>query len=328
MKKLMISLDKKILDKDSHVAQRMIEYGKEDELFIIIPSNQKIHLKLSPNVHVHATGGNKITQFIRTVRIGIKLSKEKKIEKVTTQDPFFTGLAGLKIKRVTGVALEVQLHGDFFSSDYYKKNYPLRYKLALYIINQADSLRVVGERIYKSLLELDIKKEKISIQPILIDKEKILKHKVQVDLHKKYSGYNKIFLVLGRLEKVKNIMFVVSIFEQEILKNNKDILLLIVGNGSQEKKLKEEVEITHTTENIKFESWTNDPISYLKTSDCLLFPSFSEGYGLVPVEASVAGCKVIMNDVGLANYELPTSALVNIIPIENHKKWIGEIKKI
>ena len=69
----MISLDKKILEKDSRVAKRMIEYGKEDELFIVIPSKERKKFDLSDTVHVFSTGGNKIQQYFRLKKLGRKI---------------------------------------------------------------------------------------------------------------------------------------------------------------------------------------------------------------------------------------------------------------
>ena len=121
MQKIMISLDKKIFDKNSRVAQRMISYGEKEKLFIIIPDFKKQTLELSENVMVQSTGGKKVYQFYSLKKLGIKIAKENNINLITAQDPFFTGLAGSCIKRKTKKKLEIQLHGDFFSSNYYKK---------------------------------------------------------------------------------------------------------------------------------------------------------------------------------------------------------------
>ena len=78
MKILMVSLDKKILDKESIVAKRMIEYGKKDELFIIIPSKEKKSLDLSQTAHAQSTGGLKPIQFCRLLHLGKKIIHNSK----------------------------------------------------------------------------------------------------------------------------------------------------------------------------------------------------------------------------------------------------------
>ena len=175
MKKLMLSLDKKILDKNSPVAKRMIEYGKLDELFIIIPDKQKKSLDLSETVHVESTGGGKIRQFFRLKKIGEKIIKENDIKFITVQDPSFSGNVGRWLKNKTGAILEIQLHGDFYGSDFYKNGVKDRIGYLFFgkrNIRAADKIRVVGERVRESLIKLGIDVGKIYIQPVIPVKEK------------------------------------------------------------------------------------------------------------------------------------------------------------
>ena len=140
-------------------------------------------------------------------------------------------------------------------------------------------------------------------------------------MHQKYPKYKKIFLVLSRLEPIKNVGWLVDLWSEI----DTDKLLLIVGSGSQADLLQQKA-VNH--ENIKFEDWTDDHVSYLKAADCLLFPSVSEGYGLAPMEASIVGTPVIMNDVGVANCELRSSEKAKVIPLANLQDWVEAINKI
>jgi len=351
MPKLMISLDKKILDENSAVAKRMVDYGLQDSLYIIIPNDTEKFVELSPEVKVWGVEGNKIMQFKRLADKGRRIIKKNVIDLITAQDPFFTGLLGVILKTQTKIKLEIQLHGDFFSNDYYRrtgvKDY-IQYWLARFVVLPvADEIRVVGQRIKDSLLKLGVKEEKIELRPIEIDKQTIVNYEPKTDLKKKYYDYKKIFLCLGRLEPVKNIFFLIDVFSEVVkdkvngearqgelrskrespggegaLGQNKDFLLLIVGEGSQKNMLKEKVVSLALNKNIKFEDWVDDRFSYLKTCDAVLFPSLSEGYGLVPMEANAAGAPVIMNDVGVANYELIPDEKVKIISVNDKDAWI------
>lgn len=326
MRQLMISLDKNILNKDSVVARRMIEYGKENELFIIIPSREKETFDLSSTVHIQSTGGNKLWQFCQLKKIGKKLIKEKNIEEITAQDPFFTGLVGWCLKRKFKIKLEVQVHGDFFG-DYYK-SWWLKLCLAKFTLKHADVIRVVMERVKQSLLHLGVAKNKIVVRPIQNDPELIrhLSLVSKIDLHNKYPGHEKIFLFLGRLDPVKNITWLIKIFEKVI--KQKNYLLLIVGRGDEEKKIRNMVTKYNLNSNVKLQNWTEDPYGYLKTADCVLLPSLSEGYGLVAMEAFIVGTPVIMTDVGVANYELKPGPKVTIVPVGDRDKFIEAILKI
>lgn len=328
MRQLMISLDKKILNKESAVARRMIEYGKTDELFILIPFQEKRHFDLSSTVHVWTTGGNRLIQYFRLKKIGLALMTENKIEEVTTQDPFFIGLVGVWLKKKIGVPLEVQLHGDFYSSNYYRqsglKNL-CQYHLGKYVMAQADHLRAVGERIRHSLVRLGIPPDRIIVRSIIIDSERIRRHRPITDLRQKYSAFKKIFLALGRLDPVKNIPWLVTLWP-EVLKKYSAYGLLIVGTGQEEGRIRGLIDSFGIGKNVIMEPWTNEPWSYLKTADALVWPSVSEGYGLVVMEALAAGARVIMNNVGVAHYEIEPSAQVVILSVGDREGWKEAIK--
>lgn len=324
----MISLDKNILNARSAVARRMVEYGKNDELFIIIPDKKKVVISLSATTHVYLTGGNKIQQFWRLKKIGEKLIKENSVNEITAQDPFYTGLVGFLLKKKFGIKLEVQVHGDFFD-DYYKRQW-LRIRLAKFVIKHANIIRVVGERIKSSLIKLGINKEQIVVRSVEIENLDLgvyLKISKENIIKNKYPNFEKYFFWGGRMEPVKNLFWLVDIFA-EVVKVNPKYFLLLVGSGSQLSVLQKKVSDLNLDENIKFLPWTDSFISFLANSDCLLFPSLSEGYGLVPMEASAAGINVIMNDVGVANYELKPSKKVKIIPVSDLESWMKVIFEI
>lgn len=324
MRQLMISLDKNILNKDSIVARRMVVYGKMDELFIVIPDIKKEIFDLSETVHVLSTGGNKLLQFCRLKKIGQRLIKEHGIGGVTAQDPFFTGLLGWWLKKKFDLELEIQVHGDFFG-DYYRRQW-WRSGLARFIINRADKIRVVGERIRQSLLSLGVTENKITVRPIQNDSELIKNLPIVINLRDKYCGYEKIFLVLGRLDPAKNICWLIDIFKEVVKKKN--YLLLIVGRGSEESSIRKQMARNNLGNNVALQNWTEDPYSYLKKVDCVLFPSLSEGYGLVAMEAATVGTPVIMTDVGVANYELKPGPKIKIVPVGDKDAFVEEVLKI
>ncbi len=326
----MISLDKKMLDKESRVAKRMIEYGKEDELFILIPSSEKKSVELSNTVHVQSTGGNKLQQYFRLKKEALKVIKKNKIISITVQDPFFTANIGIWLKKKTGSVLEIQVHGDFFGSRFYKTK-SLKHIVKFFIgkrnVLSADSVRVVGMRIAESLKKIGVEKSKIYIKSIdsFLSEGSIIAND-SINLKKEYNA-ERIFVWAGRMEPVKNLSWLIDIFS-EVAKKEPTFKLLLIGNGSEKLTLVRKVKQLHIGKQVHILSWKEDVISYLADADCILFPSLSEGYGLVPMEAHEVGTCIIMNDVGVANYELQPSKNVQIIPVSNRQKWIDAILHI
>lgn len=317
MRQLMISLDKKILDKDSAAARRMVEYGKTDELFILIPAGEKKAIQLSGTVHVFSTGGNKLQQLWRLKEMGLELAKKNEIKFITTQDPFFLGKVGCWLKKKTGAKLEVQVHGDFFG-DHYKKQW-LKLHMAKFVLKRADSVRTVGERVKQSLLKVGVEEKKIVVRPVILNTKPAVEPTV-------VQG-QKSFVWVGRMEPEKNLFFLVDVFF-EVVRHKPDAQLILVGEGSQEKSLRQKVQKLKLEKNITFVSWLPSPIGYIKNVRALLLPSLTESYGAVAMEAQAVGTPVIMSDVGVANYELKPSDKVKILPINDRDKWIETILEV
>lgn len=327
MRTLMISLDTHILDPDSRVAARMVAYGTQGELDIIIPTTQNKEVGLSDAVRAFGTGGNKLQHFFRLIGRAKDLQKKNSYDVVTTQDPFLLGLVGLLCKK-QNTKLEVQLHGDFFSTEYYRqsglKNWVLYWLARMVVLPRVNMVRVVGERVKQSVVKLGIPEQNIIVRPVHMDAAQSSMHP-DLTLRQKYSD-KRIFLVLGRLHPVKNISWLV---ERLGALPQKDWHLLVVGEGEEKKYLESVVKSLHLEDEISFLPWTKEPYILLKTVDCLLFPSLSEGYGLVPMEAVAVGCPVIMNDVGVANYELkgPLVRVISVSQPDEWKKALSEQKK-
>ncbi len=306
----MISRDESILEPNSVSAGRMAEYGDLcEELHIIIFSGRGFQDKsLSKNVFVHPTNSFlKLFSIFTACRIGRKIIGNWKLEigncVVTTQDPFETGLVGLRLKRKFNIGLNVQLHGDFFGNPYFWAESflnKIRLRAAKKVIKNADSIRVVSQRIKKTLKPLIFNlKPEIAVIPIYTDIQKIQITPPAFNLRQKYPDSNLILLWAGRMGKVKNLSFLLQAFKH-VLDAFPRAILVLVGSGPEEARLKEDAKRLGVVNSVKFEGEQTDLISYYKTADIFVFPSLYEGWGRVVIEAAAAGLPVVMSDVGCA----------------------------
>ena len=167
-----------------------------------------------------------------------------------------------------------------FSDNYYRQGSignRIRYWLArYYVLSRADRIRVVGERIKQSLLNIGIQENKVEVRSIPVEVEKIRAYVPKFNLRERYPDYTKIFLCLGRLDPVKNLPWLIELFA-DIVKEKPSFLLLIVGDGPERPRLEALVKAKKLEYTVKFEGWTSDPWSYLKTADTLLFPACRKG---------------------------------------------------
>jgi len=300
MKVLMLSIDKEIFQEGSGVRNRMIEYGTLfDELHIVVHTKKIFkNSQIAPNVFLYPTNtGFKLLYFRNAYKISKEIIKKHSIDIITSQEAF-TNKVAIKLKKeYKDIKLQVQVHTDFLSKRFKKESFKnsLRYKGYVRGIKNADCVRVVSESMKDKLIKhFGIESSKISVLPIFIDIEKIKNTTATIDLHKKYPQFDKIILMVSRLEKEKNIPLAISAIK-EVVKRYPKIGLVIVGDGSEKKNFK-------LNDSVVLDGWQNNETiySYYKTADLFLTTSDYEGYGITIVEALASELPALATDVGIA----------------------------
>jgi len=338
MKILSISLDKNIFIESSESYKRQIEYGALfDETHIIIFNKRDANdtngirmMRIANNVFLYPTNSkNKWFYIFDGYKIAKSILKENKISVITTQDPFETGLLGWLLKEKFKIPLLIQIHTElsfrYFAFESFLNFF--RWFLALFLIPKADQLRVVSPRIKDYLIKkLSYPTEKIDVLPIFVDIEK-LKQEKELDIKQKYPGFNFYFLTLSRLVKVKNIPLQLKALSKLKQKYPK-FLLIIVGDGPERKKLEKLVLKLNLKENVIFEGWQKNIVSYLKSADCLLFSSNYEGYGRTIIEALNFGLPVVATKVGIAPEVIENGKNGFLVDVGNEKEYLGALEKI
>ena len=104
-----------------------------------------------------------------------------------------------------------------------------------------------------------------------------------------------IFVIVGRLEYMKNHTFLIDVVNQ--LKKY-DFRLKIVGSGILDRSLRSQVSNLNLNEKIEFLGARDDVISILNDCDCLLLPSLWEAFPIVLLEAAACNIPVITTSVG------------------------------
>ncbi len=308
MRVLMLSTDKNIFVDGSGVWQRMVDYaGLVDELHVIVATHSS-HLTAHNFGNVFLYPANDrfwFLYFLNAYKIGKSIIRNLKFEikncVITCQDPFETGLVGYLLKIKFKLPFQIQIHTDFLSPHFYRESVKnkIRVFLAKQILKKADNIRVVSERIKKSIiLELGILAKKVSVLAIFVDVESIKNTVVSVDLHKKYPG-KFIILMASRLTKEKNIGLAIKTM-RVVIKKYPEALLLIVGSGPERENIKYQISNLKLQDNVVIEDWSDDLSSYYKTADLFLLTSNYEGYGRTVIEAAACGLPVVMTDVGAA----------------------------
>lgn len=139
----------------------------------------------------------------------------------------------------------------------------------------------------------------------------------------------KIILYVGRLSYEKNIVTLIKSLKI-LVKNDKNIRLIIVGGGPQEKILKNIAKKMKVDKFIYFVGKVSDSDlpKYYATADLFVLPSLVELQGMVVLEAMATGLPVIVS-----NYkESAAGELINnngfIFKAKDPRDLAGKIKKI
>jgi glycosyltransferase involved in cell wall biosynthesis/putative flippase GtrA len=301
MKVISISNDRKILEENSAIRRRMVEYGKLFERMDMIVFSKRNFLfpisnfQLSDKVYVYPTNSrNRLMYLFDSFRIIRKLilNPKLKIENcvVTTQDPYETGFVGLLLKLFYRIPLQIQVHTDFANRYFITHSLlnMIRFGLAEIILSFADSVRVVSRRIARSVHN---DPKYVSVLPIYAE--------VRNTKHNGRKDHDKItFLTVGRLEREKDVSTAIKAFKK-VLDSGIVAEFVIVGEGSERKYLELLAEELQIKEKVIFTGW-QDPNEYYKHADVYLSTSLYEGYGLAIVEAAMHSLPLVISDAGVA----------------------------
>ncbi len=122
--------------------------------------------------------------------------------------------------------------------------------------------------------------------------------KINKDLkNKKIFNFcdKKYFLNIGRLTKQKNQILLIKAFS-EILSKNKDLILLIAGEGEERVNLEKYINSNNLNNNIHLLGYIENVYPYIKKSLAVISCSKWEDPGAVMIEASFCNKNIISSD--------------------------------
>jgi glycosyltransferase involved in cell wall biosynthesis len=141
----------------------------------------------------------------------------------------------------------------------------------------------------------------------------------------KNSGV-KIVGTISRLEPVKGIEYLIRAFSLLLKDLDQKIFLLIVGDGSERKRLQELAEKILGKENFLFTGWIYPPDDFYPLFDVFCVPSLNEAWGITITEAGKFGIPIVASSVGGIPYF--AGGYVFLVPPKNEQKLKEAIKRI
>ena len=143
------------------------------------------------------------------------------------------------------------------------------------------------------------------------------------ELTKRYSldEDKKYFLFVGRFSKQKNIDFLLRVCKE--LKENKDIVFLLVGHGNLQEQVENYIK-ANELDNISILPPDSNIAELLSVSHAFLLPSLYEGLLITLIEAQAMGVKCLASDKITTKTQL---GLIEYLSLEE-AVWVNKIKEI
>ena len=162
--------------------------------------------------------------------------------------------------------------------------------------------------------------------PINIDKFKYNPNERKL-LRNKYGISDNTFVIgtVGRLEKVKNHEFLINLY-RKYLNDNDNCKLFILGSGTLKDKLLNMVNEYGLNDRVIMQDAVNDVYRYYNIFDLFAMTSYSEGLGIVLLEATANSLPIISSSCLPKNI----AANTNITLIEDFdiNKWIKALNNM
>ena len=197
------------------------------------------------------------------------------------------------------------------------------YNFATRIIYNNATLRAgCSEQAAKHIFGQYLSTDDLTIIPIAVDAKKLaFNGNIRQDYRVK-NGINDevVFIQIGNFYPVKNHAFSLKVFDA-ICKKTDNCRLWLVGGGELLNDISEEVKTIGLDDKVTFMGFRHDVPSLLQAADCLLLPSFWEGFPTVVLEAQSADLKCICNET--ITHSIKVTDKCSFIPLDL-SKWVEE----
>lgn len=263
-----------------------------------------------------------VNKFFRKQYITFKL---KKVIKKIKPDVIHIHLAALKYiyavrDQLIGVKLFYTCHSEPW---FYFDNMPEEEACARKLIKD-NQLRLIALR--PDMAETLNQKFGVANTVVIrngidFDRFKNLKQ-TREEARKSLSISQSSFVVghIGRFNKEKNQSFLVDVFAN-IKKKKCDSILLMVGVGDDEEKVRKKIHDLCLEDSVIILSHRTDIPELLNAMDVFVFPSLFEGFPIVLIEAQAIGLRCVVSDT-ISREVFLTNLVVPLSLNDSPQKWM------
>lgn len=272
----------------------------------------------------------KLELRVPAVLKSLRLIKDINPDEIYISSPGPIGLFGLLAAKFFGVPSCGVYHTDFAAQAKQISDdnglYEMTDSFMKWFYNSCSSVKVSTKYYADMLASKGCKR--VEFLPKGIDTNKFYYKTDNIDATlKKYhieSGVNLMYA--GRVSADKSIDFLISVFKS-VKKEHENINLIIAGDGPLLDKLKSEhkhdksIIFTGRIERAQL-------VDLYSACDLFVFPSITDTFGMVVLEAQACSLPAVVSDVGGPQEVILNGETGVVLEHNNHQKWTKEISKI
>jgi glycosyltransferase involved in cell wall biosynthesis len=250
---------------------------------------------------------------------------------IHTATPGPIGLAALAIARILKLPIFGTYHTalpqytSFLTEDAAMEE--IMWKFSIWYYNQMDVVYVPSKATGIELENKGIKKEKIAFYPRGIDTERFHPSKRNGFFRNRFGmdPTDLKLLYVGRVSKEKNMPFLAKAFKH-LVDVRPDIRLIVVGDGPYLSEMKTSLTGLPAT----FTGFLSgeDLAQAYASSDLFIFPSTTDTFGNVVLEAQASGLPVIVTDKGGPKENLVPDKTGFVVSTETVDAFIKAVLKL
>lgn len=229
------------------------------------------------------------------------ISKEGKFDCIHAHD-WLVAYAAKTLKNSFGIPLVATIHATEAGRNGGIHDETQRYiNDSEWLLTYEASEVIVNSSYMKSEIQrlFGLPYEKINVIPNGLNMTAFSGLEKDYSFRRQYAADNeKIILTMGRMVYEKGVQHLIAAMPK-ILANYNDAKLVVVGKGGMIDELKAQAEALGISQKVYFAGFLNSrKVPIYQCADIAVFPSTYEPFGIVALEAMLAGTPTVVSDVG------------------------------
>jgi glycosyltransferase involved in cell wall biosynthesis len=255
---------------------------------------------------------------------------EQNFSHIHSATPGPIGMAALAIAKILKLPINGTYHtalpqyAQVLTGD--KTIEDIMWKFMLWYYDQMDYIYVPSRNTGEELIEKGIHPDKIKVFPRGIDIERFHPSKRNGYLKEHYQIKETIkLLYVGRVSKEKNLPLLVDVFKT-LIQTDKNVHLVIVGDGPYLEEMKGHLQGTPCTFTGYLEG---EALSFVyASSDIFVFPSTTDTFGNVVLEAQASGIPVVVTDKGGPHENILSNQTGWVVKTDDPKDLLESVQRM